>query len=72
MLDEHIARHRGSGHHRNERLPGAVTSPNYRLVRYADDWCLLVSGTKDDAETLREENRRVLVQMGFAPVSERP
>ncbi|MEU6654046.1 reverse transcriptase domain-containing protein [Streptomyces sp. NPDC046900] len=29
--------------------------PNYRLVRYADDWCLVVSGTKADAEALREE-----------------
>ena len=39
--------------------------PNYRLVRYADDWCLLVSGTKDDAEALREEIAGVLSTMGL-------
>ena len=39
--------------------------PNYRLVRYADDWCLMVSGTKADAEALREEIAGVLSTMGL-------
>ncbi|MDP4512141.1 group II intron reverse transcriptase/maturase [Nonomuraea turcica] len=39
--------------------------PNYRLVRYADDWCLMVSGTKDDAEALKEEIAGVLATMGL-------
>jgi RNA-directed DNA polymerase len=39
--------------------------PNYRLVRYADDWCLMVAGTKDDAEALREEIADVLSTMGL-------
>ena len=39
--------------------------PNYRLVRYADDWCLVVSGTKADAEALREEIAEVLSTMGL-------
>jgi len=39
--------------------------PNYRLVRYADDWCLLIKGTKADAEALREEIAGVLSTMGL-------
>ncbi|MEU6012420.1 reverse transcriptase domain-containing protein [Streptomyces sp. NPDC047453] len=41
--------------------------PNYRLIRYADDWCLAVSGTRADAEALREEIAIVLfTTMGCA------
>ena len=39
--------------------------PNYRLVRYADDWCLLIKGTKDDAVILREQIAGVLSTMGL-------
>src|SRR4029450_7768426 len=39
--------------------------PNYRLVRYADDWCLLVHGTKVHAEALRDEIAGVLSTMGL-------
>lgn len=39
--------------------------PNYRLVRYADDWCLMVSGTRADAEALCEEIAEVLSTMGL-------
>jgi RNA-directed DNA polymerase len=39
--------------------------PNYRLVRYADDWCLMVAGTRDDAEALREEIAGILAPMGL-------
>lgn len=35
------------------------------LVRYADDWCLMVSGTRADAEALREEIAEVLSTMGL-------
>ena len=38
---------------------------NYRLVRYADDWVLAVSGTKADAEALRVEASEVLSTMGL-------
>jgi RNA-directed DNA polymerase len=34
--------------------------PNFRLVRYADDWCLMVKGTKADAEALRDQIAEVL------------
>ena len=34
-------------------------------MRYADDWCLVISGTKADAETLREEIAGVLSTIGL-------
>jgi RNA-directed DNA polymerase len=67
VLDEHIA-----------QAPGGPTSsewqrvkrrrqglPNFRLVRYADDWCLMVKGTRADAEALRDEIAGVLTTMGL-------
>ena len=63
VLDEHIAR--GSGGPAASRVERAKRRrhglPNYRLVRFADDWCLLVSGSKADAEALREEIAGVLL-----------
>jgi RNA-directed DNA polymerase len=38
---------------------------NYRLVRFADDWCLAVAGTKAHAEALRVETAGVLSTMGL-------
>ena len=38
---------------------------NYRLVRYADDWVLAVSGTQAHAEALRVEASEVLSTMGL-------
>ncbi|HTR68943.1 MAG TPA: group II intron reverse transcriptase/maturase [Mycobacteriales bacterium] len=67
VLDEHIA-----------SIPGGPSSgpaerarrlrqgqPNFRLVRYADDWCLMVKGTREDAEALRQEIADVLAPMGL-------
>jgi RNA-directed DNA polymerase len=39
--------------------------PNHRLVRYADDFVVLVAGTEADAEALREEAATVLLRMGL-------
>ena len=67
VLDEHIAQAPGgpaaSPYERAKRRRKGL--PNYRLVRYADDWCLLVSGTKAHAEALREELTGVLSTMGL-------
>ena len=67
VLDEHIARGPGgpgaSPYQRAKRRRQGL--PNYRLARYADDWCLLVSGTRDHAEALREDIAGVLVGMGL-------
>ena len=46
-----VRRHRGLG--------------NYRLVRYADDWLLMVSGTREHAQQMREHAAAVLAPMGL-------
>ena len=39
--------------------------PVYRLVRYADDFVVLVSGTREHAEAMREQVSGVLAPMGL-------
>lgn len=67
VLDEHIASVPGgpasSSVERARRQRHGL--PNFRLVRYADDWCLLVKGTRSDAEALRQEIADVLAPMGL-------
>jgi RNA-directed DNA polymerase len=67
VLDEHIAQAPGgpaaSPYQRAKRRRQGL--PNYRLCRYADDWCLVVSGTRQHAEALREEIAGVLSTMGL-------
>ncbi len=46
-----VRRHRGQG--------------NYRLIRYADDWLLMVSGTREHAQQMREHAAAVLAPMGL-------
>lgn len=62
VLDEHIAQTPGGPVtgpvERARRLRHG--RPNFRLVRYADDWCLMVKGSRADAETLRDEIATVL------------
>ncbi len=40
-------------------------SPMWRIVRYADDFVVLVFGTREDTEALREEIASVLAPMGL-------
>ncbi|SCL17640.1 group II intron reverse transcriptase/maturase [Micromonospora inyonensis] len=47
---------------RRRRLKGL---PNWRIVRYADDFVVLVHGTEPDAEVLREEISQVLRPVGL-------
>ncbi len=66
ILDEHFAeawRAMGDSHQREQRRRKGLA--NYRLVRYADDWVLLVAGTRADAEGLRDEAAAVLLPMGL-------
>src|SRR5216684_2475041 len=67
VLDEFIAQGPGgpgaSQYERAKRRRQGL--PNYRLCRYADDWCLAVSGTKADAGALKEEIAEVLAGMGL-------
>jgi len=39
--------------------------PNFKLVRYADDWCLMVRGTRDDAQKLLGYIGVVLAEVGL-------
>ncbi len=67
VLDEFVAQAPGgpgaSAYERAKRRRQGL--PNYRLCRYADDWCLVVSGTKAHAEALRDEIAGVLTGMGL-------
>ena len=67
VLDEYIAGLRvGRAPAQTERARRRRHGlPNFRLVRYADDWCLMVKGTRADAEALREQIAAVLSTMGL-------
>ncbi len=71
VLDEHIAGLPGGPatgiYERARRLRRG--QPNFRLIRYADDWCLMVRGTQAHAEALREGIAAVLATMGLASVT---
>lgn len=61
-LDRHFERAR----QHQTRYPGCTTyyrrrgHATYRLVRYADDFVILVRGTREQAEAIRDEAARVL------------
>ena len=67
VLDEFIAQQPGgpgsSSVERARRLRHG--QPNFRLVRYADDWCLMIRGSRADAETLKGQIEDVLAAMGL-------
>jgi RNA-directed DNA polymerase len=67
MLDDHFAdawaTHMGDRVVRARRKRHGIA--NYRLVRYADDLVLMVSGTHADAEQLRAELAEVLAPIGL-------
>jgi RNA-directed DNA polymerase len=67
VLDEHIARSPGGPATGKLERAGRLRHgrPNFRLVRYADDWCLLVKGTRADAEALKDAIAGVLATMGL-------
>jgi RNA-directed DNA polymerase len=68
-LDEHLQRPRKPGGvmetHSKRSRRRAKGLPNWRIVRYADDFVVLVHGTRADAETLREEIADVLASLGL-------
>jgi RNA-directed DNA polymerase len=66
VLDEHIIQHGQAN------APGWVRQrrrhqgqPNYRIVRYADDFVVLVAGIRQHAEALREQVAAVLATLGL-------
>jgi RNA-directed DNA polymerase len=65
VLDEHFAKAwaaMGPSHARERRRRKGLA--NYRLIRYADDFVVMVAGTRADAASLREEVALVLAEMG--------
>jgi RNA-directed DNA polymerase len=66
VLDEHFARKweaLGPDWQRAKRRKAGV--PAYRLVRYADDWVVMVGGTRQHAEALWDETSKVLAPIGL-------
>lgn len=67
VLDEHFTQGPGgptaTPYQRAKRRRAGL--PNYRLIRFADDWVLAVAGSQVDAEVLREEAAEVLTTMGL-------
>ena len=66
VLDEHFMgawASRDSAYQRRQRRRDGLA--NYRLVRYADDFVVLVSGTRTHTEAVREEVAAVISPMGL-------
>ncbi|MFE9132561.1 group II intron reverse transcriptase/maturase [Streptomyces sp. NPDC007148] len=69
VLDEHLHRAWEPGgelstdYRRGRRR--ATGLPSWRLVRYADDFVVLVDGTRQDTEALHEEIAQVLAPIGL-------
>ncbi|HEU5001559.1 MAG TPA: reverse transcriptase domain-containing protein [Actinomycetota bacterium] len=66
LLDEHFVEAweaMGDSHERAKRRCRGMAS--YRLIRYADDWLLLVAGDREHAEALKAEAAQVLQKMGL-------
>ena len=67
VIDDHFtdawARHMGDRVVRARRKRHGIA--NYRLIRYADDLVLVVSGTEADAQQLHEELADVLAPIGL-------
>src|SRR6266545_4993284 len=65
-LDEHFARKwEALGPEWTRRKHRRAGGPTMRLVRYADDFVVMVSGTRADAEALWAEVGAVLAPMGL-------
>lgn len=67
VLDDHVAAFwagpAATFNQRKKRRQHGL--PNYRLIRYADDFILMVFGSREDAEALRDEIAGVLKPMGL-------
>jgi RNA-directed DNA polymerase len=71
-LDEHFARHGQQGMNGSQRAARRRKGlGNWRLVRYADDFVVMVHGTRQHAEGLREEAAAVLAPLGLRLAEEK-
>jgi RNA-directed DNA polymerase len=71
--DEHFTRHwqeqMGTRWQREKRRRKGLGT--WRLVRYADDWVVMVNGTRAHAEALREQAADVLAPLGLRLADEK-
>jgi RNA-directed DNA polymerase len=67
VLDEHIAQMPGGpdSSQSQRATPRRKGLGNYRLVRHADDWLLMVSGSREHAEQMRGRAAALLAPMGL-------
>ena len=66
VLDEHFtAKWEALGPEWTRRKRRRAGAPCMRLVRYADDFVVMVAGQRHDAEALRDEIAAVLAPMGL-------
>jgi RNA-directed DNA polymerase len=66
VLDEHFARKwEALGPYWTRAKRRRAGTPTMRLVRYADDFVVMIAGSRDDAEALRGEVAVVLAPMGL-------
>jgi RNA-directed DNA polymerase len=63
VLDEHFAERWDDRVERAKRRRHGL--PNYRLIRYADDFVVMVSGTKAHAEAVRDDVAAVISPIGL-------
>jgi RNA-directed DNA polymerase len=63
VLDEHFDQHTISTVERAKRRRHGLA--NYRLIRYSDDFVIMVSGNRAQAEALLPEVAAVLAPMGL-------
>jgi RNA-directed DNA polymerase len=69
-LDEHFARQwHPERWQRKKRVKKGLG--NWRLIRYADDFVIMVHGTRQQAEALREEAAAVLAPLGLRLAEEK-
>jgi RNA-directed DNA polymerase len=67
VLDDHFAKlWQDSGTYVDRARRRRHGLANYRLIRYADDFLVLVSGDRDHAESMKAEVAAVLAPMGLA------
>ena len=66
VLDEHFeAKWQAMGTQKQRWRLNQKGVASYRMVRYADDFVVMVFGTEQDAEAIRQETAEVLAPMGL-------
>jgi RNA-directed DNA polymerase len=65
VLDEHFSRQWDSWSRQRRRTRRRHGRGTWRLVRYADDFVIMVNGTRSNVETVRDEAAAVLAPMGL-------